>query len=229
LNDECGGWATVQSTKRPKEVDLATFRLEQKVAIKTGGGDSLRLPQLSSRLCALKEESSGSEEFDEKEGIDISEGDHMHGFHGEDDMEGGLEHFFIGDEEEVESSDRSFDDDDEGEEKFGKLMELPPFTGKTKPNKKKAARCRKKRAADMDVRDAAMLELAEEVGDSICASRLDFQEKDVAKRGLLLGSMINEEVKKGGLGLGLSEAEGKAVATIAASCIARKRHDPMDL
>ena len=152
-----------------------------------------------------------SEEFDEKEGTDFSEGDHMQGFHGEDNMEGGLERYFIGDEEEVETSGRSFDDDDEGEEKFGKLTELPAFTGTGKVKKNKAARGRKKRAADTEERDLAMLELAEKVGNSICASGLDL--------------CVNEELWDASLssGLDLSIVEFRAFARCATRCIAKMR------
>ena len=76
-----------------------------------------------------------------------------------------------------------------------------------------------------------MLELAEKVGNSICASGLDLREKDVAKRGLLLGSLINEEVWDAGLssGLDLTVVEFKAVAACAARGITMKRHDPKGL
>ena len=74
-------------------------------------------------------------------------------------------------------------DSDEKEEEFGKLMEvpeLPAFAGILK-EKKKAARGRKKRAAgtDTEERDLAMLELADQVANSIFASGQSLCVKEV--------------------------------------------------
>jgi len=96
------------------------------------------------------------------------------------------------------------DDDDLNE------LEVPAAVAK-KPNKNKAARRRRQQGV---LRDAAMLELAEEVCDSLCAGRLYFEEVIVA-------------VRRGGSGLGLSEAEVKAVAAVATGSIALEVHDPI--
>jgi len=78
-------------------------------------------------------------------------------------------------------------------------LEVPATTAKKKQNKNKAARSRRRQG---DLRDAAMLELADEVCDSLCAGRLERDE-------------VIDAVRRGGSGLGMSEAEVRAVAAVA--------------